>query len=167
MLIRLIRNWLNPTWDSREDLNKSLVVDLDEYRFCGIGMDERIENLSFLGLAKVVDYEYFFWRNKGIDAVATDGCMHELSFYFGHPNEPRSGDYTGSFQYQGQSIRLSKQKSEHDVISLFGQPDSREQDDDEILLVYHSNDRYIAMEFALDSSLSCLMIGSQTADVEV
>ena len=154
---RAILNWWNPTRAWCEDPAKSLVLDLDTHRFCGVGIGETTQSLSFLGPATgwFGGLEYPERRLLIMDEVSLD----EIMLYFGHPAEPDGGIYRGEIRYRGEPLALSSATSEEAVLALFGQPYWRDADESETILFYEFPEREWQVEFGTDGRLKCFSMG--------
>ena len=155
---RTITNWSNPTRSSREDLTKSLVLDLDTHQFCGVRIGESTQPLSFLGPASrwSGSLEY---PQRGL-MIRDEFSLGKMCFFFGHAAEPRGGTYCGDIRYRGTLLPLSSSITEGDAITLFGQPYWRDADHDETILFYEFSGCEWQVEFATDGRLKCLWIGT-------
>ncbi len=154
---RSLLNWFNPTRDWEEDLIAPIVLDLDHHLFCGVGIGEPIEKLSFLGPGQVTSLG-IAWPRKGVAVANGNGLIDEMSFFFGHVAEQRGGQFVGTFHYRSGAVTLSRDFSEENALCLFGQPYWRDQDQDESILFYELGDRELQLEFGLDRRLKCLVL---------
>jgi hypothetical protein len=154
---RSIANWTNPTRTWREDLSKSLLLDLDTHRFCGVGIGEPAQTLSFLGPATRWSYLLEF-PNHGL-AIQGDSSITELNYYFGHREERSGGTFRGGIRHRGEALTLSATTTEEELLALFGQPYWRDADDDETILFYEFPEREWQVEFGTDGRLKCFVLG--------
>ena len=155
-------NWRNPTRAWRADRSRQLVVDLDHFCLSGVGIGDSVEGLSFLGRGVHGSYGLAF-PARGLLIFAEGDRITEIVVYFGHADERRLGSFDGTFLHRGMPLVLSTADTEESVISHFGEPFWRDQDENETILFYerdfeHETGEWQA-EFGLDGHLKCLGIG--------
>lgn len=152
-----VRNWGNPTRAWRRDHGRRLVLDLDAHRFCGVGIGDPIELLSFLGPAARWSFTLDF-PNHGVAVNPAAGRVAEMTFFFGHPAELDFGTFSGTIVYRAQPLSLSCADTEETIARAFGPPYWRDVDSDEIIQFFELGPREWQIEFGLDGHLKCLGI---------
>ena len=159
-LFGLLLRWWNPTAAWQPTPSTAHVVNLGKHQFCGVGLGDRFERLSFLGREERSG-SHFAFPQHGIEVSHdSDGNVAELAFYFGHPAEPTPGAFHGQFLLDGQAMPLNYATSEAEIVELFGPPYWRGEDADEAILFYEFRECEWQVEFALSGGLKCFSIST-------
>src|SRR5262245_48189424 len=103
-LLQAFQKWRNPTADWVEDAHVPLEIDLDTGRFCGSTIGDSFEKLAFLGRGNPSG-DYLEFVDKGVSVAVDNGLVGELLFYFGHPDEPDGGSFSGRFANRKQQFQ--------------------------------------------------------------
>jgi hypothetical protein len=159
-LLRFLLSRVNPTWGWEDDPTLTPLVNLDRHCFSSIATGDPIERLFFLGRGKVTRFG-LAWPRKGIEVSVNDGRIGEIGIYFGHSAEADFGEFIGTIQFGGAPVHLTRETREAEILSLFGKPYWRDQDDDEIILFYEFPEREWQVEFDLNGTLKYLSVGAQ------
>ena len=148
--------WSNPTRGWREDQTRALELDLDRQHFCGVVIGEPLQRLALLGPATRWSYDLEFPRH-GI-TLCGERSIQEIGFFFGHPDEPRQGEYRGRIVHRGAELTLSCRDDESRLIGRFGEPYWRDEDADETILFYEFSAVEWQLELGHDGCLKCFSL---------
>lgn len=148
----------NPTRRWQFDPLVPLVLDLDRHMLSGTGIGDPLTGLSFLGKG-VPRGGGIAFPAHGVAVGETDGRIHELIVYFGHPAEPEYGQFSGTARHRGVSLDLSSTVSEPWLRDRLGDSYWRDEDEEEVILFYEHGQREWQIEFAADGRLKCWVIG--------
>jgi hypothetical protein len=155
-LWRAITSWFRPACAWEEDASISLVVDLDEHRFCGIRVGDPLQSLSFLG-SPVEGVCGPAWPNKGLEVGANGQSIREFCF-FSRAAARNAKPFPGSFIFHRQPLSLSDHWTEQDL-RIFGEPYWRDVDNDETILFFEHGEIEWQVELGADGRLQALVIG--------
>src|SRR5688500_18900291 len=81
-LWQFLSGWRNPTRHWHADPARSLSLDLDEHRLCGVGIGEPMQSLAFFGPAASWSHEWEF-PHHGITLLEADHGLAEFAVYLG------------------------------------------------------------------------------------
>jgi hypothetical protein len=153
-------NWLNPTHSWIAQPSIPIEMDLDSNRLSGVGIGDRFERLAFLGPGKWAKPRLNYPK-AGIHFLLDENqLISNITFFFGHKDEPTYGKYCGSFRYRGNSISFDPSTPEHQIEHYFGEAYHRDHDDDEVVRFYERRSAEWQIEFGKDGCLKCWLIES-------
>ncbi len=148
---------LNPTEAWKEDPSIPLVVDLDRHRLCGVHIGESLARLAFLGPATGTGSTLSF-PSKGISVGSRDGLITSFAAYVAPAPEEAMGPFSGEFRYRERPLDLSEGTTERDLITAFGPPYWRDQDEVEVILFYEFGEYEWQIEMSPNDRLKLFVI---------
>jgi hypothetical protein len=157
-LFDFLLDWRNPTRKWSADPSVPIVLDLDRHRLSDIGIGDRYERFAFLGRGRWGGATIAY-PERGIHLwTDANGLVSGFSLFFGHPDEPREGQFSGTVRFQGDKLNLDCGRSEHEIQDRFGEPYWRDLDDNEVILFYEFAACEWQIEFGTDGRLKCWII---------
>lgn len=148
--------WSNPTRLWRDDPTRAIELELDRQRFCGANIGDPLDRLAHLGPAAHWSHALEF-PHHGL-CLRGERTIDEISFFFGHVDEPQQGSYRGRIVYRGEELSLSCRDDEPRLVARFGAPYWRDADADEAILFYENGNVEWQLELGGDQCLKCFSL---------
>jgi hypothetical protein len=172
ILDRLVA-WFDPTADWVADYRLQLEFNFDTSSLCGVRIGSPIADLKKLGQAenwRAAREGLLCYYSHGLEIETNAGIItsYELVFNSAPGISARHQRFRGVCKFRGESVILNEDTREEKVVQVFGPPHEREEDEDEVLLVYERDDIGWEVEFSPQDRLRCVIIVSSplTADAE-
>lgn len=160
-LLDRLRGRKSPTGEWREDRSVRLVIDLDRFELCGVGLGEPIERLSFLGPSESLDFDY---HRKGLRVDVTDGRLDGLTIalepgaFLGTGSDEAVRAFAGGIRIAAVERSGSQRWRERDFTEAWGQPYWRDEDEDEVLLFFEFPGREVQVELSPEGRARVLVL---------
>jgi hypothetical protein len=152
----------NPTRDWVRPPGLRLTFDLDSSTLNGVGFGEPLASVSFLGPAedrRNLHYGEYGYYSLGlvVESHNEQNTLDSFDLVNKDPNFPRYESFGGDCLFRGSSLKLSRltQAFLHEQL---GQPFSKDEDDDEVILFYEFPNLEWQVEFAPDGTLNRIVI---------
>jgi len=161
ILVWLITRPPDKTKDWRRETDLELTVDFKRGSLNGVSLGSRAERLSFLGPAEDRSaardgcLQYF---SLGLCVeLERDGTIMSYMIVHRDPYEERYSPFPGSALHGEQTLDVSE-LTEDLAVGQLGEPASREEDDEEIILYYKKGDFQCEFEFDTESRFKCVVL---------
>jgi hypothetical protein len=127
-----------------------IIFDFDDNTLGGVALGDDDAALHALGPPEGGAAEgAFFYCSRGFWAESLAGVIVSFTLIWNTASYPKFKPFGGDCRYRGAGLSLGKDTSEDELLSVFGMPTQRLEDEDEILLVY----RFDGVEWQLELSL--------------
>jgi hypothetical protein len=152
----------NPTKDWVRPSNLRLTFDLESSALNGVGLDEPVENVRFLG--PVEDRTNLHFGEYGYFSLGiVVGCHNDknlldcFELVNKAPDSPRYQSFFGDCHYRGTSLKLDR-LTQSFLHGTFGPPFWKDEDHNEVILFYEFPGLEWQVEFALDGTMNRIVI---------
>jgi hypothetical protein len=137
-------------------------LDLDAHSICRCSIGDPIEWLAGLGPPedqRSLRERRYCYYSRGLEIGEEDGKAADFAVFWTDYLQAGFQPFKGPVTYRGKSVVLNSGTTESDIVSLFGDPYWRDQDEDEIILFYEfRGDIERQVECTLERQLKALRV---------
>lgn len=161
-LLRSLFGPPNPTRKWVENPMVARAVELDRHAFCGVAAGEPFDGLSFLGRSRIHPHIHTWheYPHEGLRVDVKEGAVESFIFTLTRDEDDDLTPYAGLLRYRGSALALHRIATHEGVVSTFGEPWWREDDEEDVTLFYEFGGKFEwRFEGASDGRMCLMFVG--------